>query len=143
SAPTAAVLASPPAAQASPSVLGVTQEARTVAAESGSWSGTEPISYTYHWRPCNATGGACVDVVGATAGTYVLAQADVHDTIRVAVTASNAAGSSTTVSPASRPVAALPNRQLWPYVTHSADTWANAAPPPAIAFVDSGIEAGR
>jgi hypothetical protein len=47
---------------------------------------------------CDAAGGACADVPGATGGTYVLGAADVGSTMRVAVTARNAAGEATAVS---------------------------------------------
>ena len=47
-----------------------------------------------------ARGGSsgCVDIAGATAQTYVPSQADVGATLRVAVNASNTAGSATATS---------------------------------------------
>ena len=89
-----------------PVVSGTAQEGLTVTASSGSWSGTAPISFAYQWRRCDSSGGACVDV-GGNASSYVLAGADVGSRMRVVVTASNGAGSSTAVSSATAPVVGL------------------------------------
>ena len=78
-------------------------------ASSGSWSGTAPISFAYQWRRCNSAGGACVDV-GANASSYVLTGADVGSTLRVRVTGSNVAGSSTAVSSATALVVGRPGK---------------------------------
>jgi hypothetical protein len=51
------------------------------------------VSYTYQWLDCDGSGEGCVSVAGATAATYVLVAGDVGHTVRVAVTASNSAGS--------------------------------------------------
>src|SRR5205085_663610 len=73
-----------------------------------------PTGYGYQWRRCDSSGGACLDLAGALGQSYQLTAADVGATIRVAVTASNGAGSAsatsaqtTTVQP---PVAAPANR---------------------------------
>lgn len=66
-------------------------------AENGTWSGS-PTSYAYAWSRCNKNGDACSAISGATAKTYVLQQTDVGDTIRVAVTATNADGSTSATS---------------------------------------------
>ena len=54
--------------------------------------------FTFRWLRCDATGGACVDIPGATAARTSVVGADVGSTIRVAVTARNAAGEATAVS---------------------------------------------
>jgi len=91
-----------------PTVSGTAQEAQTLTAEPGVWSGTQPITYGYRWRRCDAAGGGCADIAGATAKTYTLAAADAGGTLRVAVTATNAAGSSTASSQPTATVAAAP-----------------------------------
>ncbi len=58
------------------------------------WSGTEPIAYAYQWRRCDAVGDDCADIASATGQSYTLAPADVGSSVRVAVTAANAGGSS-------------------------------------------------
>lgn len=52
------------------------------------------MTFAYQWRRCDSSGNGCVDIVGATAGTYTLSGADVGFTVRVAVTATNSASSS-------------------------------------------------
>jgi hypothetical protein len=82
----------PPTISGSPT-LGDTQTANT-----GTWSGTQPITFTYQWRRCNSAGGNCSSIPGATAKTYVLRQADVGGTLRVRVTAKNTIGTETATS---------------------------------------------
>jgi hypothetical protein len=91
--------ATPPAVIAPPSVTLSAQD-HAVSAGSGEWSGSEPLSFAYQWRRCDRSGAACSDIAGATATTHRLAHEDVAATLRVAVTASNAAGSTTAVSDA-------------------------------------------
>jgi hypothetical protein len=52
-------------------------------------------SFTYQWQRCTSS-TSCADVDGATARTYGVRSADVGDTLRVAVTAHNASGSTAT-----------------------------------------------
>jgi serine protease AprX len=143
SSPTAVVTAAPPENVAAPTVAGTALEGWMLAADPGTWSGAAPIAYAYRWQLCNAAGAACVDIAGATAQTYTLARTDTHATVRVVVEASNAVGSAVGTSAATAPVAALPNRQLWPYVTTNNRGWSNPAAPPTIAIVDSGVDASR
>ena len=91
-----------------PSISGAAQEGQTLTAAPGSWTGAEPISYAYQWRGCDSSGGGCVDIVPATSDTYTLTGGEVGATIRVAVTASNSAGSSTAVSAQTAVVTAAP-----------------------------------
>lgn len=89
-----------------PAVTGVTEVGKTLTAANGTWSGTEPITFTYKWRRCPAVGPGCFDIAGATAQTYVLVSADQGHRIRVRVTATNSAGSRTADSPRSAVVRA-------------------------------------
>ena len=84
----------PPSISGSP-VLGATQTA-----DPGTWSGTQPITFTYQWRSCNASGGGCSSISGATGRTYVVRQSDVGRTLRVRVTARNSSGNQTETSAA-------------------------------------------
>jgi hypothetical protein len=81
----------PPVAITAPRIVGRAQEGRALRATRGSWSG-RPLSYAYNWRRCSATG--CRAIAGANAPTYTLGEADAGDSLQVAVSAANAAGSS-------------------------------------------------
>jgi hypothetical protein len=72
-----------------PSISGTPTQGQQLEASPGVWSGTLPIFYSYQWRRCNAGGGACVDISGETGYTYIVRAADVGNTLRIRVTASN------------------------------------------------------
>src|SRR5687767_3381636 len=84
--------ASGPQNTAIPTISGTLRENETLTASPGVWSGTEPISYTYQWQRCDANGGNCASIAGATNRTYVVTAADVSRSVRVIVTARNAGG---------------------------------------------------
>jgi hypothetical protein len=101
SAQTSAATAIPPANDAPPAISGTAEEGHTLEADEGSWTGTEPITYTYQWRRCDREGADCSDIAGATGATYVVQPGDVTvpaTTIRVVVTATNAGGSASATS---------------------------------------------
>ncbi len=98
SAQTAVVTATPPVVTAAPTISGTAQDGQTLSATTGTWTGTPPITYTYQWRRCDAVGGSCSDIFGATSPTYTLVPGDVNATVRVVVTATNAAGGSSSAS---------------------------------------------
>ena len=91
--PTGVVDPLAPGAIAPPVVDGETVATKTLTATTGVWTGTVPMDFTYQWRRCDEDGDDCADISGATADHYVLDEADVDARIRVAVTATNAAGS--------------------------------------------------
>jgi hypothetical protein len=88
----------PPSNSSPPTISGTAQAGQTLTASPGSWTGTTPIGYAYQWRRCDSGGATCADIAGATTTTYALTASDIGATIRVAVTASNTAGSSTATS---------------------------------------------
>ena len=100
----ASTAANPPSVRSLPSVTGTAQVGGTLTAQNGDWAGTQPLSYAYQWRRCGRGGASCVNVPGATAQTYTLVSADRGHRMRVHVTASNSAGSSSAVS---RPTAVV------------------------------------
>ncbi len=75
-----------------PTISGTLRENETLTASPGVWTGTEPIAYTYQWQRCDANGGNCASVTGATSRTYLVTAADVSRSVRVIVTARNAGG---------------------------------------------------
>jgi uncharacterized protein YukE len=108
SAATSEVTALAPSGSTPPAITGPTVEGETLTAGDGTWSGTAPFTYTYQWRRCDASGDNCSDITGATASTYEAAAADVGKTLRVVVTATNAAGSDSQTSAAVGPVTPKP-----------------------------------
>lgn len=87
---------------------GALEVGQTLQATAGSWTGTDPISYTYGWQRCNTDGGGCDAISGATGQAYTATDADVGSTLRVAVTATNDTGSSTQASDTTEEVQAPP-----------------------------------
>ena len=118
---------------------GTAQDGATLSATTGTWTGTQPLTFTYQWLRCNSAGAACVSIAGSTAATYAVAPADIGSTLAVTVTASNAGGSASSTSPASSVVlAALPSNTVLPSIsgvlqvgatlTAANGTWAGTAP---------------
>ncbi len=80
----------------------------------GSWA-HEPTSYSYQWELCNASGGECASISGATSTSYTPSEANLGHTLRVKVSATNSIGSEsvyTTISPAITPPPAPVNTTL-------------------------------
>jgi len=94
-----------PNATEAPSFTGVLALGRTLTAGNGRWSGTTPMTFSYQWQRCPATGTACTAISLATRSTYMLVAADVGKRIRLAVTAANAAGATQATSSISKVVA--------------------------------------
>ena len=105
---TAVVAAAPPTSAATPSIAGTTTDGQTLTTTNGSWSGTPPFSYAYQWQDCDSHGSNCSNILGATSQTYTLGHSDVGSTIRVTVTASNAAGSASSSSGSVGPIRPVP-----------------------------------
>jgi subtilisin family serine protease len=97
----------PPANTSLPTISGTPEDGQALTASAGSWSGSA-ASYAYQWQRCDSSGGGCAAIAGATSAAYQAQTADVGSTLRVAVTASNSAGSASAVSAPSALVAPAP-----------------------------------
>src|SRR4051812_13244584 len=95
-----------PQSTAPPTISGTPTVGQTLTASNGTFSGDQPITFTYQWQRCDTNGGACVAIAGATAQTYTLQTADLGHTIRVVVTARNASGTASGTSVPTTVVAA-------------------------------------
>jgi sugar lactone lactonase YvrE len=91
-----------------PTIYGSAKDGETLSADVGFWSGSAVRSYAFQWQRCDSAGEACVDVTGATQDTYELASGDIGTTLRVVVTAVNAAGSAASTSEATALVEPAP-----------------------------------
>ena len=87
-----------------PSLSGTAQEGQILTANPGTWSGTAPIAIAYQWQRCDANGGNCAGIAGATARTYGLTAADVGRSVRAVVRARNDGGTRSLPTPPSAPV---------------------------------------
>ncbi len=111
----------PPVNRVAPEVSGSPEDGQTLSASTGEWEGTPPSKYEYQWQGCNATGGECEEITGATASTYRLADDDVGGSVRVVVTATNLAGSGSATSAASTRISPVaPVNSGLPSITGSA-----------------------
>ncbi len=105
---TPVVVAAPPVNEVLPSAKGTAEDEHTLTAETGTWKGTPTITYAYQWELCNKSGEACNNISGATSSTYKLKPTEVGSTLKVIVTAENAAGKASATSVATPVVVAAP-----------------------------------
>jgi thermitase len=97
----------PPVNTASPIISGTPEDGQVLSASTGSWSNS-PTGYAYQWRRCDSAGANCAALDGATAQSYTVGSTDVGSTLRVAIMASNSAGSTTATSVATPVVQSAP-----------------------------------
>lgn len=98
----------PPQSTAAPTLSGTAQDGVTLKATRGSWTGTDPLAYSYRWQRCNAQGTGCADVAGARSSNYGLKREDIGQTVRAVVSAQNAVGAGSALSAPSALVAGRP-----------------------------------
>ena len=123
---------------APPAISGTPAPGVALSASTGTWDGLPDISYTYQWQRCDAAGGACGSIAGATQSGYTPAAADLGSTLRVAVRAENAIDHQTATSAATALVAAPATGTPPPPGGGSAPP-ADGGPPPVIAPPASDI----
>jgi hypothetical protein len=139
-----AASATVPANTGEPAVTGMPIEGQTLQTTTGSWTGTQPMTFAYRWVRCGPNGGLpdgsnCAPISGAKEKTYKLQHADIGLRLRVRVTATNGSGSATVASnPTATIVAGKPRNVDPPTITASAvegntlqanpGTWTGAPP---------------
>jgi hypothetical protein len=78
----------------------------------GTWTGTEPIKYTYQWKRCNDNGDNCKDISAANNLKYKVTHADEGFTLRFQVGGKNADGKDLAESNATATIPHSPNAPL-------------------------------
>ncbi len=97
----------PPKNSSLPTITGGLVKGQLLTASPGSWTGSEPITYSYQWQTCGVLKTECKDISKATESLLQLGLAEVGLTVRVIVTATNAAGSAAAGSAITGLIAAL------------------------------------
>lgn len=87
-----------PSNAARPVISGLAMRGQILTAGTGVWDGSPSMTYTYQWRRCDTLGESCSNISGATEASYQAGGADVGSTLRLAVQATNPAGSATSES---------------------------------------------
>lgn len=97
-----------PVNTSAPAISGTAQQGDVLTTSNGSWTTdplpADPTSYAYQWDDCNSSGLACTSIASAIGSSYTLKASDVGQTLRSVVTATDAAGSASATSPATRVV---------------------------------------
>ena len=90
-----------------PAISGGATVGSTLTTSNGTWTGSAPITYTYRWE---RTATLLLiplgfqPISGQTNATHVVTSADRRERLRVRVTATNAAGSSSVYTAAVGPI---------------------------------------
>lgn len=94
------------------------RDGQTLTASSGSWAGTEPITYASQWQRCNSSGEGCSNISGATSLSYSLGpgngQVGTHPTLCVDLRQRHVVGSIS--MPSSFPRSPKPVRRAQPRI---------------------------
>jgi hypothetical protein len=98
------VTSNPPVNTVAPAISGTAAEFSVLTTTNGTW--TNSPTFTYQWLRCDINATNCVNIVGATASSYTLVNADVGKRINVRVTATSTGGSAIRIATAA-PVTTL------------------------------------
>jgi hypothetical protein len=108
-----------PVLTAAPVVTGTLQQGTKLTGSAGTWNSGGTIAYAYQWYRCDANGGHCSSIHGATRSTYTTVAKDVGQTIGLTVRATDATGTTPAyaalaglVAPAGAPLAASTQPKL-------------------------------
>jgi hypothetical protein len=83
-----------PANTVRPTLSGSAQQDQALHVIPGTWSGRQPITFTFDWLRCDASGNNCIVQPGFTDDSYILRPGDVDRTMRARVNADNGDGRS-------------------------------------------------
>ena len=102
---TRAASVSGPTNTAAPSVAGIAAVGKQLVALPGSWVGSGTLHYASQWYRCDAGGGHCSSVHGASASTYTLVAADTGKTVGLTVRVTDSTGTATAYASLVGPIA--------------------------------------
>ena len=119
STPSASVTGGAPVNTAAPAMTGSPQRGSVLTATPGAWSGLEN-TYAFQWQR-SADGSTWTDISGETSPSHVIGIADEGNSLRVAVTATNADGTATASGAATAVIpSSPPTNTVAPTVTGTA-----------------------
>jgi Ig domain of plant-specific actin-binding protein len=96
--PTEVIQSAQPVNTSEPTISGTPTVGSRLTANRGTWVGGQPITYSFQWLRCSASGDNCAEIVGATDNTYAVTESDAGRSLRVRVTARNDAGTRSALS---------------------------------------------
>jgi hypothetical protein len=106
-----------PAPITAPAITGIAQEGGELTASEGTWTGS-PSSFEFQWERCSPDVLTCEAIVDADSSTYTAVADDIGLRLRVAVSATNAAGTGVSESaPTAAVLMAAPKSTSAPLVT--------------------------
>jgi hypothetical protein len=97
-----------PVNTSAPTITGKAQVGELLTAHTGSWRGTQPITFQYQWLRCDQNGANCITLIGATQYRFKQSDKDVGHRLRVLVTAVNRLGRASALSGSTDVVKAQP-----------------------------------
>ena len=101
--------AAAPANTRAPWISGAARDGNTLTAHLGEWSGTQPITFSWTWKRCDARGNNCFDLPGSgNREQWTLSAGDVGRRLRLTVAARNRDGQSSATSRATGVIRAAP-----------------------------------
>lgn len=77
-----------------PTLSGTPAQGQTLRVSPGTWTGQQPITFTFEWLRCDTAGNNCVVQPGFNDDAYTVREGDIGKTIRARVIARNARGQS-------------------------------------------------
>lgn len=78
-----------PVNETAPTLAGSARDGVRLKTVKGVWSGQTPLTYSYAWRRCDASGAGCESIAGASKASYKATHQDVGHTLRVVVSATS------------------------------------------------------
>lgn len=97
-----------PANTKQPNPAGTAEDGKTVTVDNGTWTGLQPITFTYQWQSCTAVNSVCTSLAGMTSSSLVVGPSLVGMLLRASITATNSIGKTAAFSNATAVVVAKP-----------------------------------